>query len=107
MVTNPASYRVKANSLPSILDSDNDGDTGDEKDDLNKSPTSIASYGKKKTKQKPWRYLQRQRTTEETTPLETDRGKEEIAPSSGDKLPRTSTLIHDELTNRYYEQVCN
>ena len=71
MVTNASSYRMKANSLPSILDSDNDADNTDEKDDANKSPTSTASYGKKK-RSRPWRYLQRQRTTEEMTPLEVE-----------------------------------
>lgn len=70
MVTNASSYRMKANSLPSILDSENDGDTMDEKEDSNKSPTSTASYGKKKVRSKPWKYLQRQRTTEEMIPLE-------------------------------------
>ncbi|EFN89856.1 Adenylate cyclase type 9 [Harpegnathos saltator] len=48
MVTNTTNYRMKANSLPSILDSENGGDTIDEKEDSNKSPTSTASYGKKK-----------------------------------------------------------
>lgn len=106
MVTSPASHRVKANSLPSILDSDNDCDTGDEKDDLNKSPTSIASFGKKKTKQKPWRYLQRQRTTEEMTPLDKDAGKEETSPKiAADNLPRSPTHIHEERVNGYYDQV--
>lgn len=64
---------MKANSLPSILDSEND--TMDEKEDSNKSPTSTASYGKKKVRNKPWKYLQRQRTTEEMTPLETEEGR--------------------------------
>ncbi|XP_012231620.1 adenylate cyclase type 9 isoform X2 [Linepithema humile] len=75
MITNASSYRMKANSLPSILDSENDGDTMDEKEDSNKSPTSTASYGKKKLRNKPWRYLQRQRTTEEMTPLEIEEGR--------------------------------
>lgn len=75
MVTNANSYKIKANSLPSILDSENDGDITDEKEDSNKSPTSIASYGKKKVRNKPWRYLQRQRTTEEMTPLEIEEGR--------------------------------
>lgn len=75
MITNASSYRMKANSLPSILDSENDGDTTDEKEDSNKSPTSTASYGKKKPRNKPWRYLQRQRTTEEMTPLEIEEGR--------------------------------
>lgn len=66
---------MKANSLPSILDSENDGDMMDEKEDSNKSPTSIASYGKKKMRNKPWKYLQRQRTTEEMTPLEVEEGR--------------------------------
>lgn len=66
---------MKANSLPSILDSENDGDTMDEKEDSNKSPTSTASYGKKKIRNKPWRYLQRQRTTEEMTPLDVEEGR--------------------------------
>ncbi|XP_001603329.2 adenylate cyclase type 9 isoform X1 [Nasonia vitripennis] len=71
MVTNSSSYRMKANSLPSILDSDNDADQGDDKEGTNKSPTSTASYGKKKSgRSKAWRYLQRQRTTEEMTPLD-------------------------------------
>ncbi|XP_043471467.1 adenylate cyclase type 9 isoform X1 [Leptopilina heterotoma] len=71
MVTNTSCYRMKANSLPSILDSENDDEEGgDDKEDVNKSPTSTASYGKKKSKNKPWRYLQRQRTTEEMTPLD-------------------------------------
>ncbi|XP_046625230.1 adenylate cyclase type 9 isoform X1 [Neodiprion virginianus] len=103
MVTSPASYRIKANSLPSILDSDNDGDTGDEKDDLNKSPTSIASYGKKKVKQKPWRYLQRQRTTEEMTPLDKGEGSEEITPSV--KSSRVPTTHYEKSTNGYYDQL--
>lgn len=60
---------MKANSLPSILDSDNDADHVDEPEDASKSPSSTASYGKKK-KSRPWRYLQRQRTTEEMSPLE-------------------------------------
>lgn len=75
MVTNASNYRMKANSLPSILDSENDGDTMDEKEDSNKSPTSTASYGKKKPRNKPWKYLQRQRTTEEMTPLEIEEGR--------------------------------
>jgi len=66
---------MKANSLPSILDSENDGDIIDEKEDSNKSPTSTASYGKKKVRNKPWRYLQRQQTTEEMTPLEIEEGR--------------------------------
>ena len=69
MVTNTSSYRLKASSLPSILDSDNDENTADEKEGTNKSPTSTASYGKKKLRSKPWKYLQRQRTTEEMTPM--------------------------------------
>lgn len=52
MVTNASNYRMKANSLPSILDSENDGDM-DDKEDSNKSPTSTASYGKKKVRNKP------------------------------------------------------
>lgn len=75
MVTNASCYRMKANSLPSILDSENDGDTMDEKEDSNKSPTSTASYGKKKVRSKPWKYLQRQRTTEEMIPLEIEEGR--------------------------------
>ncbi|KMQ95475.1 adenylate cyclase type 9-like protein [Lasius niger] len=75
MVTNASSYRMKANSLPSILDSENDGDAMDDKEDSNKSPTSTASYGKKKVRTKPWRYLQRQRTTEEMIPLEIEEGR--------------------------------
>lgn len=75
MITNASSYRMKANSLPSILDSENDGDAADEKEDSNKSPTSTASYGKKKARNKPWKYLQRQRTTEEMTPLEIEEGR--------------------------------
>ncbi|KAL6264527.1 hypothetical protein P5V15_004634 [Pogonomyrmex californicus] len=75
MVTNASNYRMKANSLPSILDSENDGDIMDEKEDTNKSPTSTASCGKKKMRNKPWRYLQRQRTTEEMIPLEIEEGK--------------------------------
>lgn len=75
MVTNASNYRMKANSLPSILDSENGGDTIDEKEDSNKSPTSTASYGKKKVRNKPWKYLQRQRTTEEMTPLEIEEGR--------------------------------
>ncbi|EGI70298.1 PREDICTED: adenylate cyclase type 9 isoform X1 [Acromyrmex echinatior] len=75
MVTNASNYRMKANSLPSILDSENGGDIMNEKDDLNKSPTSTASYGKKKMRNKPWRYLQRQRTTEEMAPLEIEEGR--------------------------------
>lgn len=72
MVTNTSNYRMKASSLPSILDSDNEGDAVDEKDDANKSPSSTASYGKKKSRNRPWRYLQRQRTTEEMSPIERD-----------------------------------
>ncbi|KYM76197.1 Adenylate cyclase type 9 [Atta colombica] len=75
MVTNASNYRMKANSLPSILDSENGDDIMDEKDDLNKSPMSTASYGKKKVRNKPWRYLQRQRTTEEMAPLEVEEGR--------------------------------
>ncbi|XP_025154185.1 receptor-type guanylate cyclase gcy-19 [Harpegnathos saltator] len=67
MVINTSNYRMKANSLPNILDSENDGYI---KEDSNKNPTSTASYGKKKVRNKPWKYLQRQRTTEEMTPLE-------------------------------------
>ncbi|EZA61585.1 Adenylate cyclase type [Ooceraea biroi] len=74
MVTNASNYRMKANSLPSILDSE-DGDAMDEKEDSNKSPTSTASYGKKKARNKPWKYLQRQQTTEEMTPLEVEEGR--------------------------------
>ncbi|KYN19905.1 Adenylate cyclase type 9 [Trachymyrmex cornetzi] len=75
MVTNASNYRMKANSLPSILDSENGGDIMDEKEDSNKSPTSTASYGKRKVRNKPWRYLQRQRTTEEMAPLEIEEGR--------------------------------
>ncbi|KAK0165254.1 hypothetical protein PV328_003786 [Microctonus aethiopoides] len=72
MVTNSSNYRLKANSLPSILDSENDEEAAsiDKKDDLNKSPSSTASYEKKKLRIKPWKYLQRQRTTEEIAPLD-------------------------------------
>ncbi|EFN85874.1 hypothetical protein EAI_15650 [Harpegnathos saltator] len=48
MVINTSNYRMKANSLPSILDSENGDDTIDEKEDSNKRPTSTTSYGKKK-----------------------------------------------------------
>nr|XP_031838450.1 adenylate cyclase type 9 [Nomia melanderi] len=83
MVTNTNSYRMKANSLPSILDSENgDTDTGDGKENANKSPISVASYGKKKVRNKPWKYLQRQRTTEEMTPLEMEEAKAIIAERS-------------------------
>ncbi|XP_076633109.1 adenylyl cyclase 13E isoform X2 [Colletes latitarsis] len=76
MVTNASNYRMKANSLPSILDSENgDTDTADGKENVNKSPISVASYGKKKLRNKPWKYLQRQRTTEEMTPLEMEQAK--------------------------------
>ncbi|KAH0952515.1 hypothetical protein HN011_001716 [Eciton burchellii] len=75
MVTNASNYRTKANSLPSILDSENDGDTMDEKEDSNKSPTSTASYGKKKVRNKRWKTFQRQRTTEEMAPLEIEKGR--------------------------------
>ncbi|XP_012279659.1 adenylate cyclase type 9 [Orussus abietinus] len=77
MVTDASSQRAKASSLPSILDSDNDGNNEDEEEDEsdNKSPTSIASCGKKKTRSRPWRYLRRQRTDEGSSPLE---------PASGD-----------------------
>ncbi|XP_076168886.1 adenylyl cyclase 13E isoform X2 [Ptiloglossa arizonensis] len=76
MVTNASNYRMKANSLPSILDLENgDTDTADEKENVNKSPISVASYGKKKLRNKPWKYLQRQRTTEEMTPLEMEEAK--------------------------------
>lgn len=79
MVTNPNNYKIKANSLPSILDSENDYDEqvndndndNDKKEDVNKSPLSTASYGKKKAR-RPWRYLHRQRTTGDmdTRPVE-------------------------------------
>lgn len=83
MVTNTSNYRMKANSLPSILDSENgDTDTTDEKENANKSPISVASYGKKKVRNKPWKYLQRQRTTEEMTPLEMEEAKAIIAERS-------------------------
>ncbi|KZC13805.1 Adenylate cyclase type 9 [Dufourea novaeangliae] len=83
MVTNASNYRMKANSLPSILDSENgDTDTTDEKENVNKSPISVASYGKKKTRNRPWKYLQRQRTTEEMTPLEMEEAKAIIAERS-------------------------
>ncbi|XP_011306850.1 adenylate cyclase type 9 [Fopius arisanus] len=73
MVTNPTSYRIKANSLPSILDSEADEFNeniggGEFIKDVSQSPSSTVSYGKKK-RIKPWKYLQRQRTTEEMTPL--------------------------------------
>lgn len=80
MVTNANSYRIKANSLPSILDSEADELANEEaedveyKKDISQSPSSTASYGKKK-KNKPWKYLQRQRTTEEMTPLKIDSNK--------------------------------
>ncbi|XP_033218481.1 adenylate cyclase type 9 [Belonocnema kinseyi] len=73
MVTNTSNYRLKANSLPSILDSENDEDVVDEKEGVNKSPTSTASCGKKKPRNKPWRYLQRQRTSEEMSALQSER----------------------------------
>ncbi|XP_060816093.1 adenylate cyclase type 9 isoform X1 [Bombus pascuorum] len=83
MVTNTSNYRMKANSLPSILDSENgDTDTADEKGNANKSPISVASYGKKKARNKPWKYLQRQRTTEEMTPLEMEEPKAIIVDKS-------------------------
>lgn len=82
MVTNTSNYRMKANSLPSILDSENgDTDITDEKENANKSPISVASYGKKKIRNKPWKYL-RQRTTEEMTPLEMEEAKAIIAEQS-------------------------
>jgi hypothetical protein len=87
MVTNANSYRMKANSLPSILDSDNEADSNDGKEDTNKSPTSTASYGKKKSnRSRPWRYLQRQRTTEEMTPLDTEVKKVGIAVEASQEL---------------------
>lgn len=83
MVTNTSNYRMKANSLPSILDSENgDTDITDEKENANKSPISVASYGKKKIRNKPWKYLQRQRTTEEMIPLEMEEAKAIIAEQS-------------------------
>ncbi|CAL7940653.1 unnamed protein product [Xylocopa violacea] len=83
MVTNTSNYRMKANSLPSILDSENgDTDNADEKENANKSPISVASYGKKKVRNKPWKYIQRQRTTEEMTPLEMEEAKVIIAERS-------------------------
>lgn len=76
MVTNTNNYRMKANSLPSILDSENgDTDVADEKGNVNKSPISVGSYGKKRARNKPWKYLQRQRTAEEMTPLEMEEAK--------------------------------
>lgn len=78
MVTNASNYRIKANSLPSILDSESSNDIIDEKEGLNKSPVSTASYEKKRTRNKPWRYLQRQRTSEEMTPLDMEEGKSMI-----------------------------
>ncbi|XP_011147170.1 uncharacterized protein LOC105187822 [Harpegnathos saltator] len=75
MVINTSNYRIKANSLPSILDSENDGYNIDEKVDSNKSPTSTVSYGKEKVRNKPWKYLQMQRTTEWMTPLEIVEGR--------------------------------
>lgn len=61
--------------MPSILDSENDEVNEEQKDEANKSPISSASYGKKKLRNKPWRYLQRQRTTEEMAPLDIDKEK--------------------------------
>ncbi|KAF7411503.1 hypothetical protein HZH66_000399 [Vespula vulgaris] len=78
MVTNASNYRIKANSLPSILDSESSNDIIDDKEGLNKSPVSTASYEKKRTRNKPWRYLQRQRTSEEMTPLDMEEGKSMI-----------------------------
>ena len=75
IVASTNNYKLKANSLPSILDSEIDEEEIEKKEDINKSPTSTASYGKKKSRSKPWKYLQRQRTTEEMTPLERDNGK--------------------------------
>ena len=76
MVTNTNNYRMKANSLPSILDSENgDTDVADEKGNVNKSPISVGSYGKKRARNKPWKYLQRQRTAEEMTPLQMEEAK--------------------------------
>ncbi|XP_043268002.1 adenylate cyclase type 9 isoform X2 [Venturia canescens] len=80
MVTNTSSYRMKANSLPSILDSENDEENDEKKDEASKSPISSASYGKKKLRSKPWRYLQRQRTTEEMAPLDIDNEKILVPP---------------------------
>ncbi|XP_015118969.1 adenylate cyclase type 9 [Diachasma alloeum] len=79
MLTNANNYRIKANSLPSILDCEADEFNEDvegrefEKD-VSQSPSSTASCGKKK-KSKPWKYLQRQRTTEEMTPLKSEVNK--------------------------------
>ncbi|XP_015182207.1 PREDICTED: adenylate cyclase type 9 [Polistes dominula] len=85
MVTNAS--KIKANSLPSILDSENSNDMDDEKEDLNKSPMSTASYEKKRSRNKPWRYLQRQRTSEEMTPLDMEEGKSMIL-----KQPKSETF---------------
>ncbi|XP_058807172.1 adenylate cyclase type 9 [Phymastichus coffea] len=90
MVTNASSYRMKANSLPSILDSDNDADNMDEVEDSSKSPSSTASYGKKK-KLRPWRYLQRQRTTEEMSPLEVESRRNIIIAEANLGLPFAPT----------------
>ncbi|XP_014225143.1 adenylate cyclase type 9 isoform X2 [Trichogramma pretiosum] len=83
MVTNPSSYRNKASSLPSILDSDNDAEStttaaasGVEPDDSDKSHSSTPC---KKKRHNPWKYLQRQRTTEEMSPLEMERREDSIS----------------------------
>ncbi|XP_063992246.1 adenylate cyclase type 9 isoform X2 [Diachasmimorpha longicaudata] len=79
MLTNTNNYRIKANSLPSILDCEADefkeeDEDGEFEKDVRQSPLSTASCGKKK-KARPWKYLQRQRTTEEMTPLKCDASK--------------------------------
>ncbi|XP_023245850.1 uncharacterized protein LOC111643078 isoform X1 [Copidosoma floridanum] len=100
MVTNPSSYRMKANSLPSILDSENDVDNADEDDDkevTNKSPTSTASYGKKKSRSKPWKYLKRQRTTEEMSPFDIEDRRATIVEAKKDLTPAVSNLDNSSL----------
>lgn len=107
MVTNSSSYRMKANSLPSILDSDNDADQVDDKDGTNKSPTSTASYGKKKSgRSKPWRYLQRQRTTEEMTPLDSEDRRGVIVAEANQGLVAAAATSASLESNGLQKVVC-
>lgn len=79
----PNIFRIKANSLPSILDSDSEGDVEnkDQTTDLDtssKSPTSTGSYGKYSNRIKTWRIPKFLFRTSD--PIEKDKIESDVIP---------------------------
>lgn len=105
---NPFHFRLKASSLPSILDSDTEcddkpGGFAVEMDDQSsKSPTSTGSYGKYTIKLKNWKVPKFLRKYSDGPPL-TSR-KEEILKTQLDK-EEGATGIEPVIGNNGYHQV--